>query len=136
MILFLLSSDFYQFFYTVELSLLYSKVNQYIYMCIYSLLDSFPIQVLSVDSIEQSSLCYTVGPYQLSIFKYSTVYIQCFICQSQSPSLSSPFPPLKLFLEIISVSLCIINFKWKCQCFIRLYICYFQQAGDQGLVYN
>ena len=38
---------------------------------------------------EQSFLCSTVGHYQLSI-----LYIVLCICQSQSPSLSLPFPPL------------------------------------------
>ena len=38
-----------------------------------------------LQSIEQSSLCYTVGPYQLSI-----LYIVVCICQSQSPNLSLP----------------------------------------------
>ena len=39
----------------------------------------------SLQSIEQSSLCYTVGPHQLSI-----LYIVVCICQSQSPNLSFP----------------------------------------------
>ena len=42
----------------------------------------------SLQSIEQSSLCYTVGPYQLS-----TVYIVVCICQSNLQFLSSPLPP-------------------------------------------
>ena len=45
---------------------------------------------MSLQSIEKSSLCYTVGPYCLSI-----LYILVCICQSQSPSLSlPPFSPL------------------------------------------
>ena len=39
----------------------------------------------SLQSIEQSSLCYAVGPYQLSI-----LYIVARIYQSQSPNLSLP----------------------------------------------
>ena len=39
----------------------------------------------SLWSIEKSSLCYTVGPYELSVF-----YIVVFMCQSQSPNLSLP----------------------------------------------
>ena len=47
----------------------------------------FPYRPLQ--SIEQSSLCYTVGPYQLSI-----LYLVVCICQSQSPNLSlPPLPP-------------------------------------------
>ena len=47
----------------------------------------FPYRPLQ--STEQSSLCYTVGPYQLSI-----LYIVVCICQSQSPNLSlCPFLP-------------------------------------------
>ena len=38
-----------------------------------------------LQSIEQSSLCYTVGPHQLSI-----LYIAVCICQSQSLNLSLP----------------------------------------------
>ena len=66
----------------------YSKVNQpyvYIYLLFFQIL--FPYRQLQ--STEQSSLCYTVGPYQLSI-----LYIVVCICQSQSPNLSFlPFPP-------------------------------------------
>ena len=39
----------------------------------------------SLESIEQSFLCYTVGPYLLSI-----LYIIVCICQSRSPNLSVP----------------------------------------------
>ena len=42
----------------------------------------------SLQSIEQSSLCYTVGSYWLSI-----LHIVVCLCQSQSPSLSPSFPP-------------------------------------------
>ena len=45
----------------------------------------FPYRPLQ--STEQSSLCYTVGPYQLSI-----LHIVVCICQSQSPTLSLPHP--------------------------------------------
>ena len=42
----------------------------------------------SLQSIEQSFLCYTVGSYELSI-----LYIVVYVCQSQSPDLSlPPFP--------------------------------------------
>ena len=43
----------------------------------------------SLQSIEQNSLCYTEGPYQLSILDI----VVC-ICHPQSPTLSlTPFPP-------------------------------------------
>ena len=44
----------------------------------------------SLQSTESSSLCYTVGPYYLSV-----LYIAVRICQSQSPNLSPHphFPP-------------------------------------------
>ena len=41
--------------------------------------------------MEYSSLCYTVGPYCLSI-----LYIAVCICSSQTPSPSSPAPPSPL----------------------------------------
>ena len=64
--------------------LLCNKVNQ---LYIYSLFFRFYSHI-SLHSIEQSSLCYTVGSYQLSI-----LYIVAYICQSPSPSLSLlPFP--------------------------------------------
>ena len=57
----------------------YSKVNPlYVYTYPLSFLDSFPCR--SLQSIEQSSLCCTVGPYLLSI-----LYIVVCRCQSQSP---------------------------------------------------
>ena len=46
----------------------------------------FPYRPLQ--SIEQSSLCYTVGPYQISI-----LYIVMSICQSQPFNLSLPLFP-------------------------------------------
>ena len=51
----------------------------------------------SLQSIEQSSLCYTVGPYQSSI-----LYIVVYICQSQSPNLSLPPKTIlkKIFIQI------------------------------------
>ena len=56
------------------------------YMYPYRLRILFPRRPLQ--SIEQSSLCYTVGPYQLSVLNT----VVC-ICQSQSSTLSlSPLP--------------------------------------------
>ena len=40
-------------------------------MCIYYFSNSFPIRLLQ--NIEQSSLCYTVGPFLVFYFKYSSV---------------------------------------------------------------
>ena len=64
---------------------MYSKVIQlYIYRFIlYQIL--FRLRLLQ--NIEQSSLCYTVGPYYLSI-----LYIAVCICLSQPPNLSLPPP--------------------------------------------
>ena len=60
---------------------MYSKVNQ-LYMYIYPRFQIFSLY-RSLQSIEQSSLCYTAGPYYFSI-----LYIVVCICQFQSPSLS------------------------------------------------
>lgn len=64
--------------------LLYSKVNQpYIYLLFFFFFNFFPIW--SPQSIEQSSLCYTVGSHQVSVLCIvSIVYVP----QSQSPNLS------------------------------------------------
>ena len=66
----------------------YSKVTQlYIYV--------YPLFFRPLQSTKQSSLCYTVGPYQLSVLRI----VVC-MCQSQSPSLSlPPFP---------SVTMCVL----------------------------
>ena len=55
-------------------------------ICIHiSTLFQIPFPYRSLQSIEQSSLCYTAGSYQLSILR-----IVVYICQSQSPNLSLP----------------------------------------------
>ena len=46
--------------------LLYSKLNQFIYIYLHSFLDSVPIWVITEYLVE--SLCYIVSPYWLSIF--------------------------------------------------------------------
>ena len=73
------------------------KKNNYHYIYLYqqsdftlyihSFSDSFPYRLL--ENIKYSSLCYIVGPFQLSILS-----IVVYICQSQSPNLSllSTFP--------------------------------------------
>ena len=55
----------------------------------------------SLKSIEQSSLCYAVGPYQLSI-----LYLIVYVCQSQSLSLHPPcpFPPVTINLFSVYVT--------------------------------
>ena len=53
----------------------------------------------SLRSTEKSSLCYTVGPYQLSI-----LYIVACICQSQSPNSSLPSPG-HMFLILLGIHL-------------------------------
>ena len=62
----------------------------------------FPYKLLQ--NIELSSLCYTVGPFWLSI-----LHIIMYICSSQPPNLSlSPFFPFsnhKLFSKSVSLSL-------------------------------
>ena len=68
-------------------SLLYSKVNQ-LYLCLYPLLQMLFLH-MSLQSIEQSFLCCTVGHYCLSI-----LYTVVCICQSQASNLSLPdLPP-------------------------------------------
>ena len=64
---------------------------------------------MSLQSIEQTSLCYTVGPYLLPI-----LYIVVCICQSQSPTFSlPPFPPCNpKFLHL-----------WLYFCFVNKFIC-------------
>ena len=62
--------------------LLYNEVNQ-IYIYTYIVFFQLLFQYRSVQSIEQSSSCCTVSPYQCSI-----LYIAVCICQPQSPSLS------------------------------------------------
>ena len=65
---------------------------------LYSKVTLFPYR--SLQSIEQSSLCYTVGSYQLSI-----LYIVVCIYQSQSPSLCPSLSPLvTISLFCISVT--------------------------------
>ena len=81
---------------------LYSNVNQlYVYMYHPFFWIFFPFR--SPQSIVQSSLCYPVGPHQLSIlYIVSIVYIH----QSQSPNLSHP-PPFTLGVHIFcSLHLC------------------------------
>ena len=72
--------------------LLYSKVNQ-LYVYTYSLVFwiSFPFR--PPQSVEQNSLQYTVGSYQLSV-----LYIVVYICQSQSPSSSPLTHSFQMFL--------------------------------------
>ena len=54
-----------------------------------------------LQNIEQSSLCYTVGPCWLSTLK-----IAVYICQSQIPNLSlSPFVTLNLFPKPVGLFL-------------------------------
>ena len=67
------------------------------YIYIISTLFKILFPYRSLQSIEKSSLCYTVGPYQLSI-----LYIVVCICQSQSPNLS--FPPSSPLVTISSFS--------------------------------
>ena len=84
----------------------YSKVNQlyiYIYPLFFSFFQSlFPYSPLR--SIEQSSLCYPVGLYQLSV-----LYLVVGTDQSHSPSL--PSPPYSLATRILfSTSVTILSF--------------------------
>ena len=62
----------------------------------------FPYRLLQ--SIEQSSLCYTVGPYQLSI-----LYIVVCMCQSQSSNLSYPPPGNHKFIFYICNSIFVLQ---------------------------
>ena len=65
----------------------------------------FPYRPLQ--SIEQSSLCYTVGPYQISI-----LYIVMSICQSQPFNLSLPlFPSV-----CVCVCVCVCAQLLSCVC--------------------
>ena len=50
---------------------MYIYTQTHIYTYIYSFSDSFPYQLLQ--NTEYSSLCYTVGPYSLIYFIYSSV---------------------------------------------------------------
>ena len=80
--------------------LLYSKVNQlYVYVYPHFFWISFPFR--SAQSIEQSSLSYTVGFHQLSIlYIVSIVYI----CKSQSPNSSHPLTiPLGIHMFVLYV---------------------------------
>ena len=61
------------------------KELSHTYTCIYSTPNSPPIQL--PHNVEQSSLCYRVGPYWL--FKYSSVYISL----PNQPSLPATLPP-------------------------------------------
>ena len=74
-----------------------------------------------LQSIEQSSLCYTVGPYQVICFLYTAVCI----CQFQFPNLSLPptFFWVTVRLFSTSVTLCFVN---KFICIIFLYSIYKQ----------
>ena len=87
-ILFIFSINFIgvQFIYNVVLVSAVQQSQSVVHLQI-----STPFQILfpykSLQSTEQSSLCYAVGSYQLSI-----LYIVVCICQSQSTNLSPPFP--------------------------------------------
>ena len=59
----------------------------------------------SLQSIEQCSLCYTVGAYQLSI-----LYVVVCICQSQSPNLSLPTPSPLVTIGLLSTSVTLFLF--------------------------
>ena len=62
----------------------------------------------SLQSTEQSSLCYTVGSYQLSI-----LYIVLGICQSQSPNLSLSQLSSLVIISLFSTSANLFLFnKW------------------------
>ena len=57
----------------------------------------------SLKSIEQSSLCYAVGPYQLSI-----LYLVVCICQSQFPNCpSTSYPQETMFVFYIGTQGCL-----------------------------
>ena len=99
------------------LFLLYRKVNQ---LCI----DMYPLffrffPYRALQSIEQSFLCYRVGPYQLSI-----LYIVVCICQSQSPNLSPLLSPLgnHKFVFYICDSISVFVNKFICTLFFRFHI--------------
>ena len=79
-----------------------TTVNQ-LYIYIYPLFFQILFPYRSLQSIEQSSLCYTVGPYLLSVS-----FIVVCICQSQSSNLFAPSLPtgnLSLFSTSVTLFL-------------------------------
>ena len=99
--------------------LLYSKVIQ-LYTYIYLLFSLF-FQILfpyrSLQSIEQSSLCYTAVHYWLSV-----LYIAVCICQSQSPNLSflaALLPYNQRFVFYICNSISFVD-KYICTIFLQI----------------
>ena len=67
----------------------------------------FPSRLLQ--NMEQSSLCYTVGPCQLSVLQ-----MVVHICQPQTPNLFSPAPPPPATL--ISICLCLSLSQIQVRC--------------------
>ena len=79
----------------------------------------------SLQSIEQSSLCYTIGSHQLSI-----LYIVVYICQSKSPNSSHPPYPTLVSMCLFSTS---VSLLLSCK-YIHLY--HFSRFHTYVLIYN
>ena len=113
-----------QLLYKLYQFLLYIKVNQ-LYVYIHALFSWISFRFRSPQSTEQISLCYTVGSLQLSVLQIVSLG---FMCQSQPPISSSPFPfGVYKFLLYAHVStewtilfhiffVCLFVCFWSCLC--------------------
>ena len=99
----------YSWFTTLCQSLLYSKVTQ-LYTHMFILFYIFFHYALSQET-GYNSLCYTIGPYSLSI-----LYIIVGVYQPQTPSPSLSLPSPSLATTLLSVS-------GACFCLIARFVC-------------
>ena len=74
-----------------------------------------------LQNIEQSSLCYTVGPCWLSILNI----VVC-TCHSQIPNLSLPRPPFRTFNE---GQLLLLSLHFKDKAYLVMVYCYFKYTA-------
>ena len=108
-----------QLLYKLYQFLLYIKVNQ-LYVYIYPLFSWICFTFRSPQSTEQISLCYTVASLQLSVLQIVSLV---FMCQSQHPISSSPFPLMSI--SFYSMPMFLWNGLFSSTFFVCLFVCLF-----------